>query len=280
MVTGRYKNGVEVKIEYKYPVSQEIFHFRESALGEQGQFYYSRDIDYETSHYGIRGVYTPGNNYFIIDHLPQTGLPATISLATSWNMPKNSKQLWGAGWQQFVFEGTTPDPFTSTYRARSRIQLAVAGSTGVETIRRAFQLRHSNKDTLATLHVTFENGFTEHQLMAAQLRTCDAGTTLPGITSQGQNDSLITNGLIWSLEFSDNSRELLVYNPDNTTQTIEGITSDATVWILRADNSGNWTDARLFHASVAPTFSPPLPTPTVTFTGGTAGLEVQYDAVF
>jgi hypothetical protein len=63
-VINRYKNGVEVKIEYKYPKPQEKFHIKESFAVMTGQFYYSRNITYEESHYGVRGIYTLGNNYF------------------------------------------------------------------------------------------------------------------------------------------------------------------------------------------------------------------------
>lgn len=141
-------------------------------------------------------------------------------------------------------------------------------------------MKHDKKDTLATRHITFENNFTSNQIMVSQLRSCDAVSTLPGITSQLQNGTTITNGLIWTREYTDNSKDLFVYNPDNTNQTVEGITSDAIVWILQANTSGNWATARLFNASVASTFSPPLPAPTVTVTGGTSGMEVQYDVVF
>jgi hypothetical protein len=131
-VQNRYRNGVEVKIEYKYPKQPEIFRCKESLgsdlwefiswllnrignnlIGECA-FYYSRNIEYETSYYGTRGVYTLGTNYYIIDHLPQDSLPSTVSLAASWKMQKNTTQMGATGWQQFVFEGTTPDPFTTT----------------------------------------------------------------------------------------------------------------------------------------------------------------------
>ncbi|NLW30976.1 MAG: hypothetical protein GXY77_05910, partial [Fibrobacter sp.] len=76
-VQNRYRNGVEIKIEYKYPKEQELFHFKEKFFDIRCGFYYNRNIVYETSYYGIRGVYTLGNNYYVIDHLPQTSLPST-----------------------------------------------------------------------------------------------------------------------------------------------------------------------------------------------------------
>jgi hypothetical protein len=52
---------------------------------------------FKSSHYGFRGVYTLGNNYFVVDHLTEIGLPSSISLATSWNMPKNSVAIGDSG---------------------------------------------------------------------------------------------------------------------------------------------------------------------------------------
>ncbi len=280
-VISRYKNGVEIKIDYKYPTSQEIFHFKEQFLFQEREFYYSRDINYESSHYGIRGVYTLGNNYYIIDHLPETGLPPTISLATSWNMPKNTSQLGTSGWQQFVFEGTTPDPLTTPYIERSRIELAVAGATGVTSVNdntSTFQIKENEE--IVTNHIVFENSMLSSPFMVTQVRVCDAALTLSGVTSQQQDIVTITGGILWTRKYKDGTIDLICYNPAQTAQTVEGISSDAKVWLLYADNTGTWQSARLFNSPSTPTFAGYPTTPVVIKTGGAPDQGAQYDITF
>lgn len=308
-VQNRYRNGVEIKIEYKYPVEQELFRFRENLgsdvkiwivplyellnnfLNRKGKeefgecaFYYNRNIVYETSYHGIRGVYTLGDNYYVIDHLPQTSLLSTASLAASWNMPKNTTQMGTSGWQQFVFEGTTPSgeiPGTNPkkyYTSRSRIELAVAGANGVESVNHLFQMKGGDADTLETKHLTFENNLNSHSFLIARIRACDITDTFVSISSESRNLTTVTGGIIWTHEFIDGSRNLIVYNPTRASQTVEGITSDAVVWILNAENMTNWYKGRLFGAIGLPTFSnPPV---SVTTVGGMDGVEIQYDIVF
>jgi hypothetical protein len=285
-VTKRYKNGVEIKIDYKYPITQEIFNYKEYSWFEYRQFYYARNINYDSTHYGFRSAYTLGNNYFVVDHLPETGLASSISLATSWNMPKNSVVAGSTGWQRFVFQGTTPsgkipetDP-PQLYRARSRVEIAVAGAESVEQVYRTFQLNQSSDDTLGVRHLTYENKLSVRQFMVTQFRVCNAIDTLVGVNTQTQDVITIPNGLLWTRQYSDNSRDLVVYNPDNSSRTIQGITSNARVWLLHSNNSTSWTIGRLFSATTTPTFTPPLtPTPTVRFVG-TGGMGAQYDITF
>ncbi len=116
---------MEIRIDYKYPK-----YYINCSSVNFGAYYYRKYYCYEESHYGIRGVYTLGNSYFVIDHLPESDLPSTAKLATSWNMPRNTTQLGTSGWQQFVFEGTTPDSANrSGLMPQSRIELAVVGAT-------------------------------------------------------------------------------------------------------------------------------------------------------
>jgi hypothetical protein len=284
----RYKNGVEIIIEYKYPTSQEMFQYKERFLTEYRQFYYARNINYESSHYGFRGVYTLGNNYFVVDHLTEIGMPSSISLATSWNMPKNSVAAGSTGWQRFVFQGTTPSgaipiqpPPTPPvlYRERSRVEIAVAGADSVEQVYRTFQLNQSLDDTLGVRYLTYENKLSVRQFMVTQFRVCNAIDTLVGVNTQTQDVATITNGLVWTRQYNDNSRDLVVYNPNNLSRTVQGITSNARVWLLHSNNSTSWTIGRLFSATAAPTFTPPLtPTPTVRLVGTSGG--VQYDITF
>jgi hypothetical protein len=231
-------------------------------------------------------VYTLGNNYFVVDHFTEIGMPSSISLATSWNMPKNSVVAGSTGWQRFVFQGTTPTgEILGTvpqqfYRARSRVEIAVAGADSVENYRYVFQLNQNILDTLAIRQLIFENKLSVRQFMVAQFRVCNAIDTLVGVNTQIQDVATITNGLVWTRQYSDNSRDLVVYNPNNLSRTVQGITSNARVWLLHSNNSTSWTIGRLFSATAIPTFTPPLtPTPTVRLVG-TGGMGVQYDITF
>ena len=56
---------------------------------------------------------------------------------------------------------------------------------------------------------------------------------------------------------------------------VEGITSDAKVWVLHADNSGNWLNGRFFNASSNPVFSAAHPSAAAVLTVGSNGVEEQ-----
>ncbi len=56
------------------------------------------------------------------------------------------------------------------------------------------------------------------------------------------------------------------------------LTSDAVVWLLHADTTGNWVTARLFRATKAPTYTEVLG--RLTRIGGDNGTEVQYEITF
>jgi hypothetical protein len=286
-VINRYRNGVEVRIDYKYPKSQELFHFKEQLSFQMFEFYYSRGITYETSHYGIRGIYSLGNNYFVVDHLPENTLPASISLATSWNMPKNTSVLGTTGWQRFVFRGTTPSgqiPGTSPpqfYTPRSRIEISVASADTVTSVvdsTSMFEITGGN--FLQTNHLTFKNDLSSCNFLLTQFRVSDALVPLLGISSQQVDTITVSGGMVWRRTYSDNSKDLLCYNPSMDTVTTEGVTSDAKVWLLHADASGLWQEARLFNGIAPPTFTGfPFP-PVVTVTGGVLSEGVQYDITF
>ena len=277
-VQNRYRNGVEIKIEYKYPKEQELFHYTDYFYTINCGFYYNRNIVYETSYHGIRGVYTLGNNYYVIDHLPQTSLPSTASLAASWNMPKNTTQMGTSGWQQFVFEGTTPINDSSLGLVpRSRIELAVAGANEVDFVcdsTSTFKIKQGDLDTIRTTHISFSNNLNNHKFLIAQFRVCNANNNLSGITSYQIDTTLFSGGIVWKVEYLDGTIDAIVYNPDKNTQIYEGITSDAEVLIMHSDINGVWQTARLFNSTQNPTFSGYSPTPIVTNYG------VQYDIVF
>jgi len=63
------------------------------------------------------------------------------------------------------------------------------------------------------------------------------------------------------------------------TDTVEGITSNAKVWLLHADNTGNWLIGNLYGTSSTPAFPGFTSTPTVN-TYGTSGTGVQYEIIF
>ena len=277
-VIEQYKNGVEVRIDYKYPKKQEIFKFEESAWWNGAKFYYGREIEYNESHHGIRGVYTLGNNYYVIDHLPEDNLPSSISLGNSWNMPRNTTQLGSFGWQRFVFEGTTPDSIRTPFPAQSRIEIAVTGAKGVTAVIDSFEVHKF--DTLRANHLTFENDLSTNNFMITQFRVSDISINLPSIVAQQEDSTTISGGIVWARSYSDNSRDLVVYNPEQDTNTVLGITSNAKVWLLHAGNTSNWTIGRLYGASVGPTFSGFTPTPTVTAHRITPSSEAQYEITF
>lgn len=280
-VVNQYRNGAEVRIDYKYPKKQEVFLFIESFWDQRGDFYYSRNIEYEESHYGIRGVYTLGNNYFVIDHLPENGLPSTVSLATSWNMPKNTNRLGSSGWRRFVFEGTTPVMDSlSGLSPESRIELAVAGASDIANDVIPFHTHQSESDTIGTTHLTFENNLQNSKFLITEIRTADISDNLPSVVTQQQDNTTIGDGLVWTRTYSDNSKDLVVYNPGQSTHTVQGITSDAKVWLVHADNSGDWTACNLFNASGRPSFSGFSPTPSVTLHSGSSASGDQYEITF
>jgi hypothetical protein len=302
-----YINGAEVRIDYKYPKEQEIFLFKEKfnlqtiayGIGAiftgdfievigllvddiYAKFYYNRNIVYEDSYYGMRGVYTLGNNYFVIDHLPQAGLPSSVSLATSWNMPKNTVAMGDTGWQQYVFEGTTPDSSQQAggFTPQSRIEIAVAGARAVtsDTTKENAQFEIYDGDSLLTNHITFERTHDDFLYMIAGFRTTNASNTLSAHVSQTKDYSTVTNGIVWTREFADGTKTMVVFNPNQTSQTVDSITSDAKVWLLQSDTAGDWQNARLYGATANPIFSGYSPIPSVIALSGPSG--VQYEVVF
>jgi hypothetical protein len=278
-VTQLYKNGVELRIDYKYPKKQDFFLFIETSLFQRGQFYYNRNMEYETSHHGIRGVYTLGDSYFIIDHLPETNLPSTVSLATSWNMPRNTTRLGTNGWQQFVFNGTTPDPLTTTFPAQSRIEIAVSGATIITSVTDTNLTRYEiTKNTrFLTTQLICENDLRSNDFTITQFRVADIADNIPIPSSQVFDRTTVNSGATWLRTYDDNSRDLVVYNPNQNTQMIQGITSNAKVWLLHANTTGNWTNGRLFNATSNPSFSGILPVPTTTMhrINPTSGAEYE-----
>jgi len=108
----------------------------------------------------------------------------------------------------------------------------------------------------------------------------DAYNTLVGVTLQLQDNKTVTWGLIWTREYNDGSKDMIVYNPVQSMQNIEGVSSNAVVWLFYADNTGNWIAGRLFKATAIPTFPGfPVP-PSVIVFGGTNGMEIQYEITF
>ena len=79
--------------------------------------------------------------------------------------------------------------------------------------------------------------------------------------------------------YVDSSKDLIVYNPLQQTSTVEGITSEAKVWLLHADNTGNWTIGNLYGTNSVPTFPGFNVTPVVN-TFGTSLTGVQHEIVF
>ncbi|MFP4418763.1 MAG: hypothetical protein ACLFSB_15995, partial [Chitinispirillaceae bacterium] len=222
---------------------------------------------------------TLGNTYYVIDHLPQDSLPSSIILANSWNMPKNTTQMGATGWERFVFEGTTPDPATSPFNARSRIELAVAGATNVESVFDSSPNYQMKKNQyLATNHITFENDLHGHQFLLTQIRSCDAAANLTLISNQTIDTTVFTGGIVWKREYSNGSIDVIAYNPEKQSQTLESIlTSDAEVWLLHADATGSWRTARLYDATFV---QYPSVTPTTVNSYDSPGMEVQYDFAF
>jgi len=287
-VIARYKNGVEVRIDYKYPKTQSITSSTKNYGIIKGTYYYGSSIDYEESHHGIRGIYTLGNNYFVIDHLPESDLPSSAVLAASWNMPKNTTQLGTSGWQRFVFTAITPDsntfidpsnPTSGKFRPESRIEIAVAGAANVVSDTILFQTTQDSKDTISTNHLTFENKINICEFMVTQFRVADISETIPAILEQQENRTTVSGGVIWRRTYNDNSQDVIVYNPLQQTDTVEGITSNAKVWLLHADNTGNWLIGNLYGTSSTPAFPGFTSTPTVN-TYGTSGTGLQYEIIF
>jgi hypothetical protein len=115
-------------------------------------------------------------------------------------------------------------------------------------------------------------------LLVSQFRVCDASTALASVANDSQDTTTVSNGIVWTREYTDNSKDLLVFNPTRSVQTVEELTSDAVVWLLHADSAGNWVTGRLFHATTAPTYTKVLG--FLTRIGGDNGTEVQYEITF
>ena len=279
-VVARYKNGVEVRIDYKYPKTQSITSSTKNYGFIKGTYYYGTSINYEESYYGIRGVYTLGNSYFVIDHLPESDLPSSASLATSWNMPYNSTQLGTTGWQRFVFRGVSPDSSSRVgLTPECQIELAVYGATSVASDSILFKTTQGSRDTTSRNHLTFERKLINGAFIITQFRIADFTEIIPGISNQQEDITTVSGGVIWTRSYTDNSKDLIVYNLLQQTCTIEGITSNAKIWLLHADNTGNWAIGNLYGTNSIPTFPGFTVTPVVN-TSGTSLTGVQHEITF
>lgn len=259
-VLNQYDNGAEIKISYKYPVAQTLFHFKEGAFGTDTSFYYNRSISYEESHYGYRGVYELGGNYYVVDHLPEDDLPNTITLANTWNMPKNSAAQGNSGWEEYVYAGVSRDTSwidnndhtKGRHTPRSRIEIAVAGAELVTETTDPDMARFERKggSSMTVNHLTFEDT-NQNNLLLTAIRTSDALVNLSQ-TDSWNTTAIGSNGMKWERGFDDGSSTTFVYNPDREPVNINGTNRDAQVIIVHNDGSGTIIGREFIPAAPAP----------------------------
>ena len=167
------------------------------------------------------------------------------------------------------------------YKPKSRVELATLGGNNIENTDLLFKVKQGVADTITIKHLTFNNNLKVNKFLITELRAADISASYPPVLIQQQDTVTIKGGAIWSRTFNDNSRDFVVYNPSQDTLTVQGIRSNAKVWLLHANISGNWSVGSLFGAKFIPQF-PGFPTaPSVISHNGTAPTSGnQYEIIF